>query len=246
MSSPFIVLFMIIAFLAGLYFCGNYTSKEAFSNNTIEHPRCPNLLIQKGSTFYLFNSKIDKVPGVNPVVFKNLEEYVEFLEWQRGQGIRCPVLYLQHTYDAQGKSVYKSRPSVTNPQGGLPPSYVNPSLESLFDEQKQQLNAATNPDAYPLLISQNEPVTPYLHPNPTLLVDATQDDRPYNINSFPAYDNSSYYVGTTTPLDIMNEIQQNLPASPDPMDPNWGGAGFTQSLIDKGYYKGNTVKIQIH
>ena len=44
----------------------------------------------------------------------------------------------------------------------------------------------------------------------------------------------------------MNEIQQNLPASPDPMDPNWGGAGFTQSLIDKGYYKGNTVKIQIH
>ena len=28
--------------------------------------------------------------------FNNLEEYTEFLEWQRGAGIRCPVLYVQN------------------------------------------------------------------------------------------------------------------------------------------------------
>jgi hypothetical protein len=77
------------------------------------------MLIQKESRFYLYNSNMAKVPGVNPLEFDNLEDYTEFLEWQRSQGVRCPVLYLQETFDAQGNTVYKARPSVSNPQGGL-------------------------------------------------------------------------------------------------------------------------------
>jgi len=69
---------------------------------------------------------------VNPIQFDNLEDYVEFLDWQKSQGIRCPVLFLQHTFDAQGNSTYKIRPSVSEPQGGLPPAYTqsrpNPTL----------------------------------------------------------------------------------------------------------------------
>jgi hypothetical protein len=80
------------------------------------------MLIQKGKNFYLYNSNLAEVPGVNPIEFENLEDYVEFIDWQRSQGIRCPVLYLQHSYDAQGQSGYKIRPSVTEPQGGLPPA----------------------------------------------------------------------------------------------------------------------------
>jgi hypothetical protein len=30
------------------------------------------------------------------------------------------------------------------------------------------------------------------------------------------------------------------------MDPNWGGSAYTQSLIDKGYYKDEEVKIAIN
>ena len=30
--------------------------------------------------------------------------------------------------------------------------------------------------------------------------------------------------------------------SPDPMNPNWGGAAYTQSLVDKGYYKENETQ----
>jgi len=200
---------IILVFLAGIYFYAKTSDPhyyEGLTNNN--QVRCPNILIQKGAKFYLYNSKVAKVPGVNPVEFDNLEEYTEFLDWQRSQGIRCPVLYLQQSYDTQGNEVYKSRPGVTEQQGGLPPS---------------------------------GPV----YPNKTLLVDATQDDLSYNINSIPAHDQTSYYVGTTTPLDTMNQQKENLLYSDDPMDPNWGGQDYTQKLVDQGYYKDNEVSIAV-
>ena len=120
--------------------------------------RCPNILIQKGAKFYLYNSKLDEVPGVNPVEFNNLEEYVEFIEWQHGAGIRCPVLYLQNTYDAQGNRVYKVRPSVTDPQGGLPPSSITSNSQNAFqdfDNTSQYVDAQTNPEAALLQTQSN-------------------------------------------------------------------------------------------
>ena len=93
--------------------------------------------------------------------------------------------------------------------------------------------------------SSLEPVGDEAYPNPTLLVDATRNDPPYNKNSYPAYDETSYYIGTTTPLDVMNMKQEAAPISPDPMDPNWGGKDYTQKLVDSGYYKENEVSIYI-
>ena len=58
-------------------------------------------------------------------------------------------------------------------------------------------------------------------------------------------DETSYYVGTNTPLDQMNEKSQNMLYSPNPMDDNWGGADYTQSLVDAGYYKDDEVQIYI-
>jgi len=200
----------IILFLIGLYFYAKTSDpkySEGLTNSNVQ-AKCPNMLIQKGSSFYLYNSKLADVPGVNPIEFNNLEDYVEFLDWQQSQGISCPVLYLQQTFDAQGGETYKVRPSVSELQGGLPP----------------------NPPVYP---------------NPTLLIDATRNDPPYNINSFPAYDPTSQYVGATTPLDAMNILQENQKISPDAMDPNWGGAAYTQSLINSGYYSGDNVAIYV-
>ncbi len=224
----------ILVFLIGLYFYAKGADSkysEGLTNNLTNGPRCPNLLIQKGSRFYLYNSKVAQVPGVNPIEFENLEDYTEFLDWQRSQNIRCPVLYLQETYDAQGNRVYKSRPSVTNPQAGLPPSAAAPvGIASQIP---------------PIMESALEPVGDQAYPNPTLLVDATRNDPPYNQGSYPAYDETSYYIGTTTPLDAMNMKQEQAPVSPDPMDPNWGGSDYTQSLVDKGYYKDNEVNIYV-
>lgn len=207
-----ILYFCIFVFLLGLIFYGKGENKhflENLTNQNDDSKRCPNILIQKNKEFYLYNSKTEKIPGVNPIKFDNLEDYVEFLEWQRKTGIRCPVLYLQQTFDAQGKKVYKVRPSVTNLQGGTPPNI-------------------------------------HKRPNNTLLVDATRNDKPYNKNSYPAYDNTSYYVGTTTPLDThIKQQSENMLYSPDPMDDNWGGVEYTQDLIDKGFYADNEVKIRV-
>jgi hypothetical protein len=104
MNSMLLIL-LVVTFLAGMYYCAKmtlskYAIEEGLTNMT--NPRCPDILVQKDKKFFLYNSKVAKVPGVNPVEFDNLEDYVEFMDWQRSQGIRCPVLYLQTTYDAQG------------------------------------------------------------------------------------------------------------------------------------------------
>lgn len=221
-------LLIILVFLIGLYFyarCADPKYAEGYTNSSFQ-PRCPNLLIQKDSKFYLYNSKLAEVPGVNPIEFDNLEDYTEFLDWQRSQGIRCPVLYLQATYDAQGNKVYKVRPSVSEPQAGLQPSIASSSGQTIME------SSLGTPDTL-------------AYPNPTLLVDATRNDPPYNKGSYPAHDQTSYYIGTTTPLDMMNIKQEQAKISPDPMDPNWGGSSYTQSLVDKGYYRENEVQIYI-
>ena len=227
------IFLLILVFLIGLYFYAKNGDRgdEGFTNNLSNGPRCPNLLIQKGSRFYLYNSKLAQVPGVNPVEFDNLEDYTEFLDWQRSQNIRCPVLFLQETYDAQGNRVYKTRPSVSEPQAGLPPSTAAP------------IGIASQ--VTPMMESALEPVGEDAYPNPTLLVDATRNDPPYNQGSYPAHDQTSYYIGTTTPLDVMNMQAEAAKVSPDPMDPNWGGSAYTQELVDKGYYKDNEVNIYI-
>ena len=123
------IIFILVLFLGGIYFYTKYTNPKMLESLTTMNGelRCPNILIQKGAKYYLYNSNIAQVPGVNPIEFNNLEDYVEFLEWQRGAGIFCPVLYVQNTYDVQGNRVFKVRPSVTELQGGLPPSIPSSS-----------------------------------------------------------------------------------------------------------------------
>ena len=228
-----IIFLLILVFLIGMYFYAKNgdSGSDGFTNNQSTGPRCPNLLIQKGSRFYLYNSKLAQIPGVNPVEFDNLEDYTEFLDWQRSQNIRCPVLFLQETYDAQGNRVYKSRPSVSEPQAGLPPSAAAP------------IGIASQ--VSPMMETSLEPIGEEAYPNPTLLVDATRNDPPYNQGSYPAHDQTSYYIGTTTPLDEMDIASEKAKISPDPMNPNWGGAEYTQDLVDKGYYKEDEVQIYI-
>ncbi len=204
-------------FIIATYFVLNYTSndfKEALTmgKDGIDS-NCPNILIQKGSQLYLYNSKKHTVPGVNPVTFNNLEEYTEFLDWQKASGVICPVLFLQQSEDTQGESTYKIRPGPTDLQGGLPP------VSSIG-----------------------------MHPprrRVTKFLDASRDDRPYNLNSYPGYDNSNIDQGELTPDMMLDYITQVTGQSPNPMDTNWGGSDFTQGLIDAGYYRDNSVAISV-
>lgn len=211
-------LFILVLFILGIYYVafyqGHYTEEGFATTTTINGltARCPDMLIQKGAAYFLYNSKLAKVPGVNPIRFNNLNDYVEFSEWQRGQGIRCPVLYVQEAYDAQGNPVYKARPSPTDMQGGLP-----------------DLSPASNQGGF----------------NPKVkLFDAGQSDPPYNTNSYPAYDPQGQYIGLDTPLDKMYHEDRGG-VSANPMDPNWGGKGYTSSLVQSGAYAGDNVSLYV-
>ena len=151
------LILVIIAFILGLYMCSRYGSsdvREPFLNK----PRCPDILVQHGAQLYLYNSKLMKVPGVNPITFKNLEQYKEFMDWQRSQGIKCPVLFLQHSYDAQDESQFSFRPDPLDPQGGLPAtlpgSVAPPSAQLMFDAGNR--DAAYNRSDYPAFDPANQ------------------------------------------------------------------------------------------
>jgi hypothetical protein len=99
--------FALFVFLLGLYFCltqSSYTIQEGFK------PRCPNILIDRGNEIWLKNTNLADIPGVNPVVFHNLDEYTQFVEWQKSQGIQCPLLYLKKGYTTQNDEVYYVKP----------------------------------------------------------------------------------------------------------------------------------------
>ena len=98
-------------------FITHRSKKENFASKN----QCPDLLIKKDKYLVLYNTRLAKIPGVNPVKFNNLEDYVEYVKWQQSQGLSCPVLFLQHSYDAQGYSVYKKHTSPLENEGGLPP-----------------------------------------------------------------------------------------------------------------------------
>ena len=109
---------IIILFLLGLVFCMSYSSKDF--QEGFDSGNCPNLLVQKGSEIHLVNTNKAEVPGVNPIIFKNLEEYVEYMDWMKANNIECPVLYLQQTYNTQGQRGYRILPDPLDPQAGLP------------------------------------------------------------------------------------------------------------------------------
>jgi hypothetical protein len=125
-------LFVIaIIFIMGAIFCTYKTSdlREGFDSKE----ECPNLLIQKGKELHLMYTNKAKIPGVNPVKFDNLEDYVEFVNWQRAKGIRCPILYFQQMYDAQNNVGYKMIPDIIEKQGGLPNTINSPKEQPLYD-----------------------------------------------------------------------------------------------------------------
>ena len=132
-------------FMLGLYYYANsykyyenMENKENKENKPITHSnvRCPNMLIEKDGGYYLYNSKLAIVPGVNPIKFNSLEEYSEFIEWQNSQNISCPILYLQYSTDAQNNELIQVKPSIFENQGGLPSIDRDPLNKDSIESNK--------------------------------------------------------------------------------------------------------------
>ena len=246
------LLVIIVIFILGLYFIYHSNNIEAFTaasdNNTVAAnnssmssgssssikrdvpPNCPDVLIQKGSALFLYNSKRASVPGVNPIRFSNLEEYTEFTEWQRSQGILCPILFLQHAYNAQGEPVYKARPGPTNLQGGLPDYYINQNI----------LGNMTNSNPNIMPPPASVPVRGF---GSILNNNASNIGAPFtkdNSGNYPAFNSSALQNPPDIPLDNL----YNIGVSPNPMDDNWGGIDYTEKLVQAGYYKDDEVNMR--
>jgi len=207
LSSTEIILILISTVISIFIIClviNKNTINESFGNK--EQP-CPDILIKKGNLIYLYNSKLADIPGINPIIFKNLEDYVEFVEWQRSQNINCPILFLQQSYDVQGKLMYKIRPSPTDLKGGLD-------------------------SVAPIDLARHK----------SDILDASKDNSSYNQTTLPGFDPDNQNIGLKTSLDE-KFYSHKSGTSPNPMDTNWGGHKYTQSLIDKGKYDKYNVKI---
>lgn len=209
------ILLIICVFLLGLYISLNYTSNmvENMSNPQYD---CPDIILKKGNKIFLKKSGKAEIPGINPIEFNNLNEYVEFLNWQRSQNINCPVLFLEESYNAQGKRIYKMRPNMFYPQGGL--NSYNPEDPDRSGSSKYEYS---------------------------LMTDASRNDPPYNQNSYPGFDQQNQYVGLEVPIDKLFHQQEQNVKSDNPMDANWGGVKYTEASVKSGKYKDDNVSIYV-
>jgi len=127
---------IIVLLLIGLIYCSTHKHSDVVETFTGSN-ECPNILVQKGDKLMLLNTKKAKVPGINPILFDNLEEYTEFIQWQQAMKIKCPILYFQQTYTTQGEKGFRMLPDPVEKQAGLPSTHM---------AQRQPLYDATHDD----------------------------------------------------------------------------------------------------
>jgi len=210
--------------------------KEGFGEPSTA--RCPNMLIEKDSKIYLYNSQLANVPGVNPIQFDNLAEYTEFLNWQKSVNIHCPVLYLQYTNDAQGQNVYKLRNDIDDTKYGAPP------IRSV--DLKKSQNNSMNDGGVDDVGDVGDGVDGFdeVDAGKTITNNTMFDNGIYdwkaNTNNYPGYDPQGQDIGVITPLDKMNDYNQYKLSSDNAMMHNWDHATAVKN-INNGVYQDNEV-----
>ena len=121
-------------------------------------------MVRNGNEILVYNPKLAKIPGVNPLKLKSLKEYKEYVEWQRASGLKCPILHLEKGISSSGFE-----------QLAVAPSYDADIAIGAMNHDLPVVHA-TPP------VSGNK-VGQYL--------DSTQDFPPFNNESFPSYDPES-------------------------------------------------------
>ena len=103
--SKLLLVFIIFMIVYGIYFVAKpRNTPESFISGD-----CPNTMIKDGDKILIYNPKHPKVPGVNPIQLESLEDYEEYVAWQRANKINCPILHLEKVFDTQGKEKYQVR-----------------------------------------------------------------------------------------------------------------------------------------
>ena len=163
------LIFLLIAFALGGYVYSAIDLKEMISKTQgtegmetrpdKDYPSpapatpngCPDLLIQRGPLFFLYNTKMPITEGANPMIFKSLEEYSVYFNTLKARGLDCPPLFLQQENNSQGSDIYRIRPSPFNPFAGVPST--SPLVQSYDGSVVKELDASRengyNQNMYP-------------------------------------------------------------------------------------------------
>lgn len=264
----FFQLFLLIVFLAGIYVI--IRTDTLFKQQIIHHEQninilkptegftpeavdnsCPNLLIQNGNKIVLHNTNAPVVEGTNPILFQNLDGYIDYLEKQRASGKICPVLFLQKETDTQGKDVYKTRPNpfdirgeITNPPPSDTISYGGnvtigvPIAPGFFNSGLSPYTTISVPMTQNTTTNNQDPGSVI---NPIKQLDASREDAPYNQGSYSGFDPTGLYIGRYTDIDKVHDSTADTKLSDNPMDANWGGVLYTESQIQSGKYDENNI-----
>jgi hypothetical protein len=124
---------ILILFLWGIYFL----VQQPIEHEPFVSGKCPTTLIKDGQYLYLYDPSMAKVPGVNPIQFKNIEEYKDYIEWQRQSNLKCPILHLEKVYTANGTDMYEIRQNFLEPnECGLQPERIT-KWPIAFDPENQ-------------------------------------------------------------------------------------------------------------
>jgi len=238
------LIFLIIVFLAGVFAILSLGNSEISFQmiENMENPppstspspspsSCPDMLIKQGNILLLYDSKQPIQNGINPITFANLDEYIKHIQKQRSSGQDCPVLYLQKENDAQGRDVFRIRPSPFDMQGGLPP--IVPIPDPQADAMNNYLAGIGTETAPP------PPPPPQL--NVSNALDASRESSVYNKNQYAGFDPQGLYVGVYTNIDQLHDSTHTVPLSDNPMDANWAGVQYTNQSIASGKYADNNI-----
>jgi hypothetical protein len=114
--------------------------KEGFTSG-----QCPSIMIKRDDQILLYNPKYMKIPGVNPIVLKNLKEYDEYLKWQRANKLNCPILHLEQMYNTQGleqyeiKQSFKSNTPVGPLNHDIPIIHKTPDINNMLEQSNNSM-----------------------------------------------------------------------------------------------------------
>ena len=131
-NKALMVLILMVFILGLVVYATQRIRIETLQNRSKQGAKCPNLLVRRGNNLYLYNTteRNDSIP----IHFNNLDEYIDYTNKQRAEGVQCPILFLQQENDVQGNDVYRVRPSPFDLQGGMQP--LNENGQPIMDASR--------------------------------------------------------------------------------------------------------------
>lgn len=234
-----LLVLVLLAFLSGLYVyaykgtmdfemliadtpAASLPLQEGLQSMEDKTAKCPNVLVKDGEYLLLYNST--DTHNEMPIMFRDLDEYVNYIRQQRANGLHCPVLFLQKENDSQGNDVFRIQSTPFNDY------YNEPFAEYIGMTLKPSDNG---PLKFPL-------------PMDTTKLSASSSAR--NVQTFPFYNIEGFSDSIGSPQAVnTNSGTKDVPGpSVDnkPLEMQSGGGGrimnrgLLKDIDPKGGYSG--------